>query len=307
MDKRVLKSKKIFQEYMKNEKEYIIISEYTGMSKQAIFKHLKCGKEYINTPFNFMKRNQRCSDCNSSSRHRKDKNKEKFEELINSLEDYDLLTEYERNNKHVLIKHVCGHSWKVTPVKFKNKGTRCPYCNGGSVFTQEMFVKKFRNIHKDDYSILGEYKNAETKIEIKHNKCDRVFLAMPINITKSKNPTGCPYCYSSHGEKTIRNILKEMEIDFKEEYSFDDLKYKNKLRFDFYLPKENICIEFQGKQHYEPIDFFGGEKGFHERVKRDNLKREYCKNNDIKLIEVSYKEKNIEDFLKIINKEQQIV
>lgn len=98
-----------------------------------------------------------------------------------------------------------------------------------------------------------------------------------------------------------------MEIDFKEEYSFDDLKYKNKLRFDFYLPKENICIEFQGKQHYEPIDFFGGEKGFHERVKRDNLKREYCKNNDIKLIEVSYKEKNIEDFLKIINKEQQIV
>lgn len=299
MDKRVLKSKKIFQEYMKTEKDYIIISEYNGISKNIIFKHLVCGREYSNTPRNFMNRGQRCSGCYSASKLRRDKHKEIFEEFINKLTDYQLMSEYESNDKYVLIRHNCGHSWKVSPSKFKNGKRRCPYCNGGSLFTHDMFMRKFDSVHKNEYTVLGKYKNAETRIELVHNKCGKKFFARPSNITKKKNPTGCPYCYSSHGEKTIRNNLNGMGINFKEEFSFDDLSYKNKLRFDFYLPEHNICIEYQGKQHYEIIDFFGGEKGFKERKKRDSLKRDYCINNNIKLIEISYKERDIEKFLKL--------
>ena len=61
------------------------------------------------------------------------------------------------------------------------------------------------------------------------------------------------------------------------------------LRFDFYLPYYDIFIEFQGKQHFEQVDCWGGKQGFLQRQKYDNLKREFCGN---KLYEISYKDIN---------------
>ena len=58
--------------------------------------------------------------------------------------------------------------------------------------------------------------------------------------------------------------------------------------FDFYLVDYNILIECQGEQHYKPISVFGGEKGFKLQQKRDNIKRNYCKNHNIHLIELPY-------------------
>ena len=71
------------------------------------------------------------------------------------------------------------------------------------------------------------------------------------------------------------------------------------LPFDFYLFKYNILIEYQGEQHYKPRKKFGGEEGFKNTVIRDNIKKQYCKNNNIKLIEIPYTEiKSIGDILK---------
>jgi hypothetical protein len=66
--------------------------------------------------------------------------------------------------------------------------------------------------------------------------------------------------------------------------------------YDFYLPKHNIIIEYNGMQHYKPIKFFGGQKGFDYLKERDNIKKEYCQNQNIKLIIISYKD-NIEETL----------
>ena len=76
------------------------------------------------------------------------------------------------------------------------------------------------------------------------------------------------------------------------------------MRFDFYLPEHNVCIEYQGKQHYE-IDFYllilKSEKLAKERLEKqknhDNIKREFCKNNGIKLLEIKYTD-NIKEVLK---------
>ena len=51
---------------------------------------------------------------------------------------------------------------------------------------------------------------------------------------------------------------------------------------------KNIGIEYQGKQHYEPVEFFGGEEQFLLNQKRDNIKREYCDKNNIPLLELKY-------------------
>src|SRR5574344_136851 len=103
---------------------------------------------------------------------------------------------------------------------------------------------------------------------------------------------GCPVCWKNkpHGEQSIYLILKENGINFTIEHKFSDLKYKDFLRFDFYLPDLNYCIEYQGIQHFQPVEQFGGEETFKECTARDNLKRDYCKNKHIDLLEIRYDE-----------------
>lgn len=115
-------------------------------------------------------------------------------------------------------------------------------------------------------------------------------------------------CKKSKGNLKIRNILEEKLIPFKQEYSFEDLYNENKnnpLRFDFALfNKENKLIgliEYQGIQHYEPSKFFGGMDNFLTQQKRDELKKEYCKNNYIPLYIIRYDESIDEKLGEIIN------
>jgi very-short-patch-repair endonuclease len=72
--------------------------------------------------------------------------------------------------------------------------------------------------------------------------------------------------------------------------TFDDcLSTKNwKLKFDFYLPEQSICIEYDGLQHFKPIDYFGGVKSFNELKQRDSIKDKYCLENNIKLIRIPF-------------------
>lgn len=99
---------------------------------------------------------------------------------------------------------------------------------------------------------------------------------------------GCPTCSSSQGELEVENYLKYRGIDYIKEHSFEDCKNVNLLRFDFYLPKFNILIEYDGRQHFEEVEFFS--ESLDEVKKRDNIKNEYCVNNNIPLIRISYKQ-----------------
>lgn len=71
------------------------------------------------------------------------------------------------------------------------------------------------------------------------------------------------------------------------------------MKFDFYIPSKNLCIEFNGLQHYKPVDFFGGEFYYNEIIKRDKIKEEYCLSNNIKLLTIKYgtKKEEIEEII----------
>lgn len=109
----------------------------------------------------------------------------------------------------------------------------------------------------------------------------------------SGRKTSCGCKKISKGEWKIQNILEKQNIVFKKEFCFQDCKYIKELPFDFYLPKYNICIEYDGEQHYKNIDFFGGEDALKKRQKLDNIKTNYCKENNIKLIRIPYTDFNI--------------
>lgn len=102
-------------------------------------------------------------------------------------------------------------------------------------------------------------------------------------------------CIHSKGEFKISNLLKELNIDFIPQYHIDELKNEQgyHLYFDFFLPKYNIVIEYQGEQHYHPLDYYIFNKEKYEVLKsNDNLKKQFCIKNKIKLIEIPYTDYN---------------
>jgi len=111
--------------------------------------------------------------------------------------------------------------------------------------------------------------------------------------------SGCPFCKSSHGEIVIKSYLDECCINYISQKTFSDCVDKQKLQFDFYLPELNVCIEYDGKQHYEFIEYFHKTQDrFKSQQKRDEIKTEYCKERNIKLIRIPYYEfDNIESIL----------
>ena len=99
----------------------------------------------------------------------------------------------------------------------------------------------------------------------------------------------------------VTRLLIESGVRYQVEYSFDDLygiARKNKLRFDFAVFNNDgtikTLIECQGEQHYKPVDEFGGSFAYENQKKNDQLKREYVEKNNIKVIEISYKDKQYE-------------
>lgn len=184
-------------------------------------------------------------------------------------------------------------------------GSKCKGCikeekRAIYAFSLKEFIEKAQNIHKDkyDYSEV-EYVNAHTKIKIKCKECDNIFQQTPSCHIYQKN--GCPKCKESRGEIAIRGWLDFNNIKYISQKTYKDLYYKNKkrkLKFDFYLPDHNTCIEFNGLQHYKSIEYFGGEESFKDQKIRDAIKKEYCKNNRIGLLEIRYNQINeIENIL----------
>ena len=96
-------------------------------------------------------------------------------------------------------------------------------------------------------------------------------------------------CLKSQYEEKIAKILEDNSIIFKRQYSFPDLKGNvGFLYFDFAIFDNNYVlkylIEFQGEQHYRPVEYFGGEEKFLLQQKYDKTKVDYCNQNNIKLI-----------------------
>ena len=172
------------------------------------------------------------------------------------------------------------------------QGKGCPKCAGTLKSTIEEFIEK-ANIKQGkgtyDYS-EAEYIDAKTKIKIicpKHG----AFWQTPNNHLRGK---GCPKCNSSQGAKKVRLFLIKNNIEFEEEKRFSDCKDKRSLPFDFYIPLYNLCIEYDGKQHFSPTTF--GSKTMTEDRKLENLKyvqkhdqikNDYCKQKGINLLRLN--------------------
>jgi very-short-patch-repair endonuclease len=193
-----------------------------------------------------------------------------------------------------------NYEWCVTHDRFLNGKTGCPKCVGKCKTQNEIELKVKKRCEESNYSLLEPfiYNTAlTTKLHLKCNKDGHCWFITYNNFINHNR--GCSKCNESHGEKTINNYLKSNNIIFFREYKFNDCKNIFTLPFDFYLPEQNICIEYDGEQHTKSNIKFGGEKEFEKRKMNDEIKNNYCKNNNIKLIRIPFfKLKEIYDILK---------
>ena len=262
--------------------EYTVLSEYKGSSKKVQMKHNKCGYTWWVQASSFLGGN-RCPNCNGGI----SKSPDEFEQEFNDLagDEYTLLSPYKRSNSKIKVKHnKCGYIYWVTPSSFMH-GRRCPNCFGRQRKTTDQFKQEVYDLVGEDYTVLSEYKNSKTKIKLKHNLCGQVFDMTPKDFLFSGHR--CPWCFqhgSSHGNSWIAKSLKKNKILYKGEYKFDGCKDKRKLPFDFYLPELNICIEYDGRQHYDSDSKYYSKT----QVYHDHLKNQYCKDHGIKLVRMRW-------------------
>lgn len=166
-----------------------------------------------------------------------------------------------------------------------------------------VFIEKCNITHKNyfDYS----------KCEFIHSKSKVIIICPKHGFFKQisnnhLNGNGCSKCSISTCESEILYFLEENNIKYISQHKFDGCKNINHLLFDFYLPDYKICIEYNGQQHYEVVDYFGGIEALNKQKINDDIKVKYCIDNKIKLLIIRYTDNilnmlvNLQEKIKII-------
>jgi hypothetical protein len=211
----------------------------------------------------------------------------KAKKIHNNKYDYSLSNYINRSTP---IKIICEEHGIFEQLPYAHlRGSICYKCFAKNKCTDtEDFIKRAKKIHGDkyDYSFV-KYENVTKKVKIicqKHG----IFLQSPSSHLRG---FGCQICKSSKGEEKISKILKKKNIIFEREKRFAECRNIIPLPFDFFLPNHNMCIEFDGEQHF--VNKPEWNNTLLEIKKRDEIKNIYCQENNIILHRFNYKEFNI--------------
>lgn len=279
--------------------EYIALEEYVDSHTDIHFKHI-CGTVFKTKPCRLIHHQRKCPKCKQNPTPTETEVKEMIK-TCKGGDEYLLVSDYEKMHKRAKFLHIkCGETFMMKPTEFIRSGKRCSHCSGVRKYTTETFKDKVLKITNGYYLVLGDYVNNKTKIKMKHLKCGNVWDVRPDCFLHGSR---CPECSRSRGNRIIRRYLEMNNIVFRQEYRINECKNKRMLPFDFAVFNSNnellLLIEFQGKQHYEVVEKFGGEKGLKERQRNDRIKAKFCNDNNIELLEIRYTEiKNIDSVLK---------
>lgn len=270
-------------EYVNNNTKVKILCEKHGYFEQTPNSHLN---------------GNGCLKCSGLKKLTTEEFIEKSKKIHEEKYNYSLVN---YKNTKTKVKIICSEHgvFEQSPFAHLHQKQGCPECGGTKKMNSEKFILKSNEIHNNFYNYSEvNYINDRTKIIIICPKHGEFKQTPHAHLQKQ----GCPLCRESKGEKIIRAFLLKNKIKFRKNKTFKNCRYKRLLKFDFYLPEINIIIEFDGIQHFNSYEFFGGDKDFKDRQLRDQIKNEYCKKNNIKLIRL----KNLKTINSILKKELKI-
>lgn len=273
------------------------ILEFSGVKKPVKFKCLICGNtSQVAKGEVLLKKNKQyqCNFCHNSKENITKTNCFKIKKAAEKT-NKELIFYANTGNPAIFMCKQCGAHFSREPLRFL-KNQNCPVCESRVRPPTLSYVKK--ELQLLGYSLVDEqqYSNLKNKVLLRHT-CGFIWKASIGRILGEYSH--CPKCSkkNSLGEIKIKKWLDTNKISYIFQWQ---TKIENRfLYFDFYLPKNNLAIEFQGEQHYKAIDWFGGEEAFKKRKKYDLLKKQWCEKKGIILLEIPWFDyNNIEEILK---------
>lgn len=306
---KMCKSDKIRAKLLKPEEEYVkeladknpnakLVGKYMGIDVATEHQCLIHNVVWMALPHNVLY-GKGCRQClveKIGNRFRKSE-EQYMSELLVKNPDIKLFGEY--INGKMPTEHYCERHnlvFNISP-ECALRGYGCPKCASEKLREQllkpeEQYIWELKIKHP--YIVLRD-KYVGTNVNTPHEclLCGHKWDPRPANLLSG---IGCPCCSESKGEKAVAAWLKLRDVGYVPQKKFNDCRDQRELPFDFYLPDYNVCIEYQGKQHYEVIEYFGGEEGLLYTQYHDQIKFDYCTVNRINLICIPYWE-NVDEYL----------
>lgn len=284
---------------------------YVGLEriKEQTFVNFICPKHkdkgiQKNAWVSFRLKRTSCSYCNGTKRSTED-----FQKMVHEISpNINIIGEYTKARESVSCRcSIDGTEW-TTKAYDLFAGYGCPTCGRKRISekkrtTKEQKLEKLIKM-RPDINVLSVPETSFGYARCECPKCGNVWSATYSNLTNPYLLTGCPKCKQSKGEKEVEKFLQKYNLKYESQKVFDDCRAIRPLPFDFYLPNNNILIEYDGRFHYEAVKLGSTDtkemalRRLNETQAHDHLKTDYCLKNQIKLIRIPYWEKeNIETIL----------
>lgn len=283
----------------------LIYIKYSKQPKKGTMIHFICPKHkdkgaQIKDWSHFRTYTYGCSYCSGRG--------QTTEEIQQKVQNPDvkIISPYLGNEKPIECECIkCHYRWITLPKVLITNGSGCPQCglekrkNIRRKSTQE-FIFELQLVNPN-IKVIGEYINTHTPIKCQCLIDGNIWYAYPANLLNRS--AGCPRCNLSLHESEMISILIDLKFNVISQYTIHDCKYIKNLRFDAFDVGRNIAFEYNGEQHYSPIDFAGkGEEWakneFALTQKRDEAKKEYCLKNNILLIIIPFwEQKHMKDYI----------
>lgn len=278
---------------------------FSGTGTKLLLKCNKCGYEWGTTTLNNFKRDDRkLHTCGRRNPAQMPSifDAEKATLLINNkLKDTSLsFISFDENgyigsrSTYVLLKcKKCGKIIKYSYRTCVSGPIKCKNCESGKFsdkYARSLVTERCKELN---YTFLGfdnkenNYAGKNTYLILKCNKCGTLWKTTTF-ASFCRSIIKCPGCVNSWKmEKEIETYLTKNNIKYIKQCRSNILPWlKNKisLSLDFFLPDHKLAIECQGRQHFEPVLEFGGEKSFNESVERDKKKLALCEEHKVDLL-----------------------
>ena len=251
-----------------------------------------CGNEHIISADHLQKRKNPSCGCMSNYYRTINNRSNEIGNKYNRLTIIDI--DYSIKPSIAVCECDCGEIISVNKADVISGHTQSCGCLQ-SERTSQTNEKDFTDVISDAGVVLkrAAYKNSHGvwMWYCKCTICGNEFVALPAKVMEN-HTTSCGCQISSSKERIIESYLKELKVAYERQKRFEDCKYRYSLPFDFVIYNDDTTIrcliEYDGMQHFKPIEYFGGQESFEKTQIRDSIKNEYCKNKNIKLIRVNY-------------------
>ena len=262
-----------------------------------------------------------CAFCHGKQIHPKDS----FAQWCIDNVDTDFMTKYwsDKNtvNPFILSRNSREKVWIKCQEKDYHEdyeitcslfyvGVRCPYCVNRKIHPKDSLGQYITDNYGQDF-LVKVWSDKNEKSPFEYSPCNKTIVWWKCSDNKhveysrtidqsKKSEFRCPNCNNIKGELRIEEILNKIDVKYELHYKYDGLVGLGgkQLSYDFFTSNYNLLIEYNGEQHYEPVEYFGGKKQFEKQIEHDNRKRNYAIEYNVELLEIPYWDyNNIEEII----------